>query len=57
VEPGKPEKLAEAILKFSDSKDRCVEMGKNGRAYLEAHFDRTVLADELEKFFVDTLSK
>ena len=57
VEPGKPEKLADAILKFAHSKDQCLQMGKNGRAYLETHFDRTVLADELEKFFVDTLSK
>lgn len=55
VEPGQAEKLAATILDLANSPEKSAAMGKRGRSYLENHFDRTALADELETFFIDSL--
>ena len=46
VPPGNASALAMAITKiYADPQAR--QMGENGRSYVEAHFDRAILADEL----------
>ena len=50
--PGDPRSLADAILKLAANRDRSVEMGINGRRYLEENFSRQVIAEKLEKLIV-----
>jgi len=47
VRPGDPARLAEALRNLADNRSMGSEMGKAGRAYVEAHFDREKLADQL----------
>jgi glycosyltransferase involved in cell wall biosynthesis len=51
VQPGDPDALAEAIRRLAADPDGCRAMGRSGRAYIETHFDRAVLADQLETLF------
>jgi glycosyltransferase involved in cell wall biosynthesis len=51
VQPGDPQTLADAIRRMADHPDETRQMGKNGREYLEEHFDRKVLAVKLEGLF------
>jgi glycosyltransferase involved in cell wall biosynthesis len=46
--PGDAQSLAEAIASLAANRDRAVEMGINGRRYLEEHFSREVIAGKLE---------
>ncbi len=55
VQPGDPQALADAIRRMADHPDQTRQMGKNGRAYLEEHFDRKVLAVKLEGFMKDVV--
>lgn len=55
VEPGKPALLADAIREMANSPEEAKRMGNRGRAYLENHFDRAALADDLESFFCESL--
>lgn len=52
IKPGDPDALAAAILKLNHDRAGCQVMGRQGRAYIEAHFDRAVLADQLEALFL-----
>ena len=49
--PGEPQALAEAILTLLGDRDRALQMGLAGRAYLEEHFSREKLAEKLERVF------
>ena len=44
VEPENPDDFAAKIVKLAESPDDCEAMGRNGRAYVEEHFDRKKLA-------------
>ncbi|MGC1375456.1 MAG: glycosyltransferase family 4 protein [Anaerolineales bacterium] len=46
--PGDARSLADAITSLSSNRDRAVDMGINGRRYLEEHFSREVIAGKLE---------
>ena len=46
VPPGKPAALAEAIRKLASNPDLSYVLGKNGRQYVEANFDRPILASK-----------
>ena len=46
--PGNARSLADAITVLSSDRDRAVDMGINGRRYLEEHFSREVIAGKLE---------
>jgi glycosyltransferase involved in cell wall biosynthesis len=48
VTPGDPHALANTIRRMADHPEETCQMGKNGRTYLEEHFDRKVLAVRLE---------
>jgi glycosyltransferase involved in cell wall biosynthesis len=45
--PGDAASLAEVVLSLSQSPETAQAMGKRGRAYVEAHFDRAVLGEKL----------
>ncbi len=48
VPPGQSEAMANTIFDLSRTPDKLKEMGKSGRAYISAHFNRKDLADQLE---------
>lgn len=47
VPPGDPRALARAVGELADHPETAKRMGQNGRSYLEMHFDREKLAEEL----------
>jgi glycosyltransferase involved in cell wall biosynthesis len=49
VSPGDAPAIANAILKLASHPVQSHEMGLRGRRYIETHFDRAVLADQLER--------
>mgnify|MGYP000227014447 CR=1 FL=1 len=51
-QPGNPQALAEAVLNLAANRDAALQMGLAGRAYLEQHFSRQVMAEKLEKLLV-----
>ena len=48
VEPDNPRSIAEGILALVSDEQRCRELGKNGRRFVEAEFDRRVMAKRYE---------
>ena len=52
VAPGDAAGLAEAIKQFAEDRETARQMGANGRAYLEAHFDRPQVAAMLDEVFL-----
>jgi len=53
VPPGDPAALAQALRSLAENRSQAMEMGLAGRRYLEEHFDRQKLAQELESLFVE----
>jgi glycosyltransferase involved in cell wall biosynthesis len=53
--PGDPEALAQAVLELVFDRRRGERMGKAGRAYVEAHFDRPSMVDKIEKVMLAAL--
>lgn len=51
VKPGDPSALADAIQSLSADRAACHAQGRRGRAYIETHFDRAVLASQMENLF------
>lgn len=51
-EPGNAQALADAVLKLAADRDAALRMGLAGRAYLEQHFSREVMAGKLEMLLV-----
>ncbi len=49
VPPGDAEALADAIRSLAENPQRCKILGANGRRYVEAHFDRAVVAGQLNE--------
>ncbi len=47
AEPGDPSALAEAIRRLAADRARSRVMGLNGRAYLESHFSRAAIGEQL----------
>jgi len=56
VPPGDPEAIAQAICSLVGDPQAGRQMGERGRTYVEAHFDRARLADELLKVIEDSSS-
>lgn len=48
VKPGDPQAMARAIQALADDPQSATRMGQRGRLYIETHFDRSKLADQLE---------
>jgi glycosyltransferase involved in cell wall biosynthesis len=47
IEPGDPVAMAEAIRFLYQHREMAKKLGSNGRRYIEEHFDRAALADQL----------
>jgi glycosyltransferase involved in cell wall biosynthesis len=56
VPPGDPNALAEAILRLANDPDLGRRMGSQARAYVEAHFDRSILASRLMDIMIGLVS-
>lgn len=54
VPPGDPEAIAAALGRLADAPAERRAMGRNGRSYIQAHFDRQVVALRLEGILCDT---
>ena len=57
VRPGDARALADGILALAADRERGRRMGLNGRRYLEAHFKRASLAEELVSLMEETVEK
>jgi glycosyltransferase involved in cell wall biosynthesis len=55
--PGDPQALAQAIRALAGDPQRSREMGLNGRRYVEANFNRPLLAEKLARIMEDMLEK
>ena len=57
VPPGDSQALSTAIRQLADAPAERQAMGRRGRAYIQAHFDRQVVALRLEAILCDTAGK
>jgi glycosyltransferase involved in cell wall biosynthesis len=57
VPPGNPEKLKDAILNYYSNKELVVLHGRNARSYVKGHFERAVIAKQLETALLQLLDK
>ncbi len=57
AQPGDPQALADVLLKMAADPAQARQMGLRGRAYLEAHFDRVKLAEELESLMLEMVGE
>ncbi|MFH2038139.1 MAG: glycosyltransferase family 4 protein, partial [Chloroflexota bacterium] len=55
--PGDPAALAQAVRSLAENPQRSREMGLNGRRYIEANFNRPLLAEKLAMLMEDMLKK
>lgn len=55
IPPGSSQELARAILLLAGRPDLGTQMGRQGRAYVVAHFDREALAGRLEKILLEVV--
>ena len=55
IEPENAAALAEEIALLASDPARCASMGRSGRAYVEAHFDRRVLANQYLQVLQDVV--
>ena len=53
AQPGNPEALAMAILQMADDPVKTLQMGANGRTYIQQHFNRAQLAETLMSLLED----
>jgi len=53
VPPGNAGSLARAILALSNDPEKACQMGKNGRKYIEMHFNRYTIADKFKLLVED----
>ncbi|MBN1230872.1 MAG: glycosyltransferase family 4 protein [Anaerolineales bacterium] len=51
VQPGNPQTIADGLLKMASDPAGTARMGKNGRLYLQEHFDRNELASKMNQLF------
>jgi glycosyltransferase involved in cell wall biosynthesis len=56
VQPGNPVALAEAVRTLQANPEAARAMGCRGRAYIEQHFDRSVLAGKLSEVFTSLIT-
>jgi glycosyltransferase involved in cell wall biosynthesis len=55
VPPGDADALANAVIQIASDKITAKRMGANGREYVASHFDRSKLAAQFEKTFVQLI--
>lgn len=55
AQPGDAEDIAKGIMQLYKDRGRRIEMGINGRKYVEENFERKVQAEKLEKVLLDII--
>ena len=55
VSPEEPDNLTDAILALKNDPDQLAQYAQNGRAYVQAHFDRRALAGQMGQVLERTL--
>jgi len=55
--PGNSHSLADAINTMAADTDNAAQMGKNGRSYVEKHFNRADFSARLEQLFTSLVDK
>jgi glycosyltransferase involved in cell wall biosynthesis len=53
VPPASPEKLAGTIIQLKDNEAMLIEMGQNGRAFLERNYSRNACVHAYEKMLMN----
>ena len=53
--PGDGASIGEAIRRLADDPEAAKDMGRNGQKYVEAHFNRRLMAEKMEEVLL-TLS-
>jgi glycosyltransferase involved in cell wall biosynthesis len=53
VPPGDAHRIARAIMSLQDDPERCINMGKAGRAHVEKYYSRNTWAAKFEKLLVN----
>ncbi|MCK6626357.1 MAG: glycosyltransferase family 4 protein [Anaerolineae bacterium] len=56
VEPENPQQLAETVLTLYNNPDLCAVYGQNGRNFVELHYSRQQLAEELEQLLKEVVN-
>jgi glycosyltransferase involved in cell wall biosynthesis len=56
ITPESAEELAAAVVRLADNPDLAAELGASGRAHVEAHFDRRVLAERYLMLLEDAIA-
>ena len=57
VPPGDSHALANAIVSMAANPDTTAQMGRNGRTYVEQHFNRAAFSERLEELFSSLINK
>ncbi len=57
IDPHRPQALADALEELAAKPELCREMGKNARSLAEREFERSKLADRLEKVLMQVTEK
>ena len=57
IDAKRPQMLVDAMEELAADPELCRKMGKNARELAEREFDRTKLADHLEKVLIEAVSK
>jgi len=52
IDPGSPQALADQVSKMRENPQLRQSMGRNGRKYVETHYDRADLAGKMEVIFI-----
>jgi len=55
--PGDPARLSEAIMFLYNNQEKAKDMGMQGRKFLEKHFDRKTIANQLFQLFEEMVMK
>ena len=54
TEPDCPESLATAVMNLVEDQELCEQLGKNGRAFVQQHYSRNVLAERMLEVVKET---
>ncbi len=57
IQPGNAQNMAEVIRQMAANPEKCLQMGINGRQYIEEHFNRQKLTEQLADLFEDVRRK
>lgn len=53
IQPGNAAALANTVQTWAGDAEYCAQMGKNGREYVGVHFNRQLLADQMEALLIN----